>query len=66
MPQPRPLMTIPEVAQILRCSPYTVRSLIQAGRLGAVLVGKNRLRVTPQALATFLNPPAEDTPGDPL
>lgn len=66
MPQPRPLMTLPELAKVLRCSPYTVRSLIRSGHLAAVIVGKNRVRVTPQALAVFLNPPEEDTSGDPI
>lgn len=62
MPQPRPLMTLPEVAKVLRCSPYTVRLLIQSGHLAAVRVGKNRVRVTPQALDVFLNPPPHEDP----
>ena len=65
MPRLKPLMTIPEVAKILRCSPSTVRSLIQTGTLPAVLVGKNLVRIPPQALPAFLNPPLEDTAGDP-
>lgn len=59
-------MTVPEVAKILRCSPSTVLSMIHAGRLPAVIVGKNRYRVPQNALTAFLDPaPAEeDVPCD--
>ena len=66
MPRLNPRITISDVAKILRCSPSTVRSLIQTGHLPAVLVGKNLVRIHSQALDTFLNPPPlEDTAGDP-
>jgi DNA binding domain, excisionase family len=35
-----PLMTMPEVAEVLRCSQKTVRRWVRAGRLRAVLTGR--------------------------
>lgn len=54
--------TIPEVAQILRCSPRTVHAMIQTRRLPAIVVGKNRYRISQQALHELLQPPREETP----
>ena len=56
--------TIPEVAQILRCSPRTVHAMIHTQRLPAIIIGKNRYRIPNQALREFLNTPAVkgDTP----
>lgn len=42
-----PLLTVGEVAQLMRVSNMTVYRLIKAGQLGAIRVGKNyRLRRT--------------------
>ncbi len=51
--------TIPEVAQMLRCSPRTVHAMIHAQRLPAIIIGKNRYRIPQQALRDFLHPENE-------
>ena len=70
MPEPQSIdvqfYTIPEVAQILRCSPRTVHAMIHTHRLPAIIIGKNRYRIPHQALRDFLHTPAvqEEPPCD--
>lgn len=52
--------TIPEVAQILRCSPRTVHAMIHDQRLPAIIIGKNRYRIPHQALLDFLHTPSSE------
>jgi excisionase family DNA binding protein len=48
-----PLLTIPEVAKILRCSERTVRRRIKAGELKALKIGRD-YRLRSEDLAEFL------------
>jgi excisionase family DNA binding protein len=50
---PRRLMTVEEVAEIVRQSPRQIRRYIADGRL-PVTKAASSVRVTPEALATFL------------
>lgn len=50
---PGPLLTVAEVAEVLRVSNMTVYRLIKAGELPALRVGKN-YRIREADLATFL------------
>ena len=50
---PGPLLTVAEVADVLRVSNMTVYRLIKAGDLPALRVGKN-YRIRESDLATFL------------
>jgi excisionase family DNA binding protein len=43
----RPLLTVPEVAELLRLSPRSVRRLIADGRLPVVRLG-HAIRIRPQ------------------
>jgi excisionase family DNA binding protein len=49
------LLTVQEVADLLKVSPITVRRHIAAGRLPAVRAGR-RVRVPRESLETFLTP----------
>ena len=55
-----PLLTIPDVARILRCSERTVRRRIESGELRAVKVGR-QYRVRRENLLEFLG--GSGTPG---
>jgi excisionase family DNA binding protein len=50
---PRRMMTVDEVAELLQQSPRQVRRYIADGRLAAAKAGSS-VRVTPEAIATFL------------
>lgn len=52
-PRTGPLLTVAEVAEVLRVSNMTVYRLIKAGDLPALRVGKN-YRIREADLATFL------------
>ena len=52
-PGPGPLLTVAEVAEVLRVSNMTVYRLIKAGDLPALRVGKN-YRIREADLTTFL------------
>lgn len=52
------VLTLKEVAERLRCSPSTVRLLIDRGKLAAINLGTNshrHYRVTEQSLDAFLD-----------
>src|SRR5690348_13839380 len=51
-PAPLPLYTLPEVAQLLRVSPRTVRRLVARGRIPCVRVGA-QVRFSPAILARW-------------
>ncbi len=53
-PGPGPLLTVAEVADVLRVSNMTVYRLIKAGDLPALRVGKN-YRIREADLTTFLS-----------
>ena len=53
-PLPGPLLTVAEVAEVLRVSNMTVYRLIKAGDLPALRVGKN-YRIREADLSTFLD-----------
>ena len=46
--------TLPEVADILRCSQTNVRKLLKSGELKSFSVSKSRLRVTQEQLLEFM------------
>lgn len=48
------LLTAAEVAQCLRCSPYTVYKLARDGKLESVKPTRNMLRVPKASLMKFL------------
>lgn len=56
------LLTIDEVATILRCSTKTIRRRVSEGRLPSVRAASNRLLFRQSDLAAFLSP---DGPGQP-
>lgn len=47
------LLTIPEAAARLRCSPKQVRRLVDSGRLAAVVIGPRTRRIDPADLELF-------------
>lgn len=49
--------TVKEVADILGVHCNSVYELVKTGRLGAVRIGKTRMRIPEYALEEFLNPP---------
>ena len=53
------LLTVPEVAKILRLSPRTVWRLIRDERLPAVRIGRS-VRVHPDAVAALIKQPLGD------
>ncbi len=53
------VMTSREVAEILRVHPYTVNSLIRAGKLKAFKIS-NRYRVPKEALQEFMEAKSAD------
>jgi len=48
------LLTIPEAAARLRCSPRQVRRLIDGGQLPAVVIGPRTRRIRPETLDRFI------------
>lgn len=51
-----PVYDVPEVARLLKCSTDTVYDLINAGRLRALRLGKQRaIRISAKALEAFIN-----------
>jgi len=58
-----PLLTVGEVAQIVRVSNMTVYRLIKAGQLGAIRVGKN-YRIRRRDLDRYLNDRAVRADGE--
>ncbi len=58
-----PLLTVGEVAEIMRVSNMTVYRLIKAGQLGAIRVGKN-YRIRRRDLDRYLNDRAVRSDGD--
>jgi excisionase family DNA binding protein len=54
---PGDLLTVAEVAKLVRCSEPTVRRRIRAGELAAVRIGDGRaIRVSRAAVADLLEP----------
>jgi excisionase family DNA binding protein len=51
----RPLLTVADVAQVLRVSTRTVRRLIKSGALASVTVGRS-IRVRAEDLAALTRP----------
>ena len=51
---PQRLMTVKEVAQLLRLSVRQIRRLIAHGQLEAISVGRS-VRIRPEALASLLD-----------
>lgn len=45
-------LTVAEAAELLRCSPQTIRRLVRAGRLPALRLGRD-LRISREALAAL-------------
>lgn len=58
-----PLMTVAEVAEVLRVSNMTVYRLIKSGELGAIRVGKN-YRIRRADLHTYLETRSVQTDED--
>lgn len=54
-PGPPVLLTIPEVARLLRLSPQTIRAWIHQGRLVAYRPGGRRFRVEVAAVRALLD-----------
>jgi excisionase family DNA binding protein len=52
--QERPLLTVREAADRLRCSEKTVRRLIRRGELPALRVGRTSLRIDEAELKRYL------------
>ena len=50
---PDPLLTVPEVARLLRLHPKTVYAMAAAGRLPAVHIG-NRVRFDPRDIGRWM------------
>lgn len=48
------LLTVAEVAQMLRLSPVTIRKAIRAGALPTVAVGKRAIRIRRRELHVYL------------
>ena len=57
------LLTVQEVARMLKVNPITVRRYIADGRLPAVKVGKS-IRVRREAIAEFVKPVEPGAPND--
>jgi excisionase family DNA binding protein len=51
---PDELLTVDEVAETLKLNPQTIRNMVDRGELGAVRVGKRRVRIRQSALDAFL------------
>ena len=49
------LHTTEEVAEILQCSIWTVRRMVDAGEIKALRIGKRSLRIDPADLAEYIN-----------
>lgn len=58
------LLTIQEVASLLKVNPITVRRQIAAGRLPAVKIGRH-VRVKKEAVESLLSPIRPKLPGQP-
>lgn len=55
MPSSNPTLTIPQVAEYLACSTYTVRRMISRGELRAIRVGR-LIRIRSEDLARVGKP----------
>jgi excisionase family DNA binding protein len=53
------LLTVPEVAKLLRLSEGTVWRRIRAGAIGSVTIGRAR-RITPEQVAAFIGSLADE------
>jgi excisionase family DNA binding protein len=51
---PERLLTVDEIAELLRLNPQTVRNMIDRRELGAVRLGQRRVRVRESELERFL------------
>ena len=51
---PDELLTVKEVAELLKLNQQTIRNMIDRGELGAVRVGQRRVRVRQSQLDAFL------------
>ena len=49
------LHTTEEVAEILQCSIWTVRRMVDAGEIKALRIGKRSLRIDPADLADYIS-----------
>ena len=59
-----PLLTVGEVAQLMRVSNMTVYRLIKSGQLSAIRVGKN-YRIRRSDIERYLTERAVNVPGEP-
>jgi excisionase family DNA binding protein len=59
----RPLLTVPEVAALLRLSPRSVRRLIADGRLPVVRLG-HAIRIRPQDVEALVASSGQERPRD--
>ncbi len=59
-----PLLTVGEVAQLMRVSNMTVYRLIKSGQLSAIRVGKN-YRIRRSDIERYLTERAVNAPGEP-
>ena len=51
---PDELLTVAEVAQLLKLNQQTIRNMVDRGELGAVRVGQRRVRIRQSQLDAFL------------
>ena len=61
-------LTVREVAKVLHVSPWLVRELIKRGELQVHVVGRNQIRISPEAFESYkqsiaLLPPGEKASG---
>ena len=59
----RPLLTVPEVAALLRLSPRSIRRLIDDGRLPIVRLGR-AIRIRPQDVEALVASSGQGRPRD--
>ncbi|MCZ2344103.1 MAG: helix-turn-helix domain-containing protein [Bacteroidales bacterium] len=57
------LMGVREAANVLHCSPDTVRRLVRDGKLPHVIIGRRIIRVSEQAVTALANPAAKPEGG---
>lgn len=65
---PRPalprFLTIKNVSKILGVSTWLVRRLIERGELRVHIIGRNRIRISPEAFESYLQSVAVLPPGE--
>ncbi len=63
VPESRPLLTVPEVAERLRVTDRTVRRWANAGVLERVKLGDRLVRFTPESIEALIRPTSRADPG---